>query len=856
MWVDGAVTRFADPYACPDCRAALPAGARACPACGLDLSTDTARQLFATLVRADELLGLMRAAKPASVPGPASAPGPAPDTRPYHDLGAATAAVKAGEEPSAPTGMRQSAVPKILLTLGALCLLGAALVFLVVTWSDLGVGGRTVVLVLLTLAMAGLTTWSGRHGLRGAVEALGVVTLGFTALDLAGAESAGWFGDPSYEAFLVGLGAALTVVGLASSRALSRTPAGGFVGGEVVATLAGLLALGSSGSLGREPVLPLSLTVLGLGLATVLAQVWQRTVAVRGLGVVAGLGWLTLLGTAVDRAASDDGFTVASVYADGGVVGLAVTTALVLLVAVPPAFPQPLRLTAAAAAYFAATLTLTLPALDEDTPTALLTTVAATLVATGVLLVAPRPWRATGLGVAGPGTAVLTVATIGWLGLAADTYLTTAVTTWQGMPGGALDTPPPGNWLSDPWLLPVAVLAVGLAGWAAWGLVPPRTPADGAPAPAPRVRSRPPLLGLGVAVGLAGAVALMGYAVPVWLPLGLLLAGAAVSGVVALDRSTALLPAVAATLLVLAQPLSWYDEVLTAGCLVITLVLTAVVHALARPETYGAAAGAGGVAALAGLVWTLGAVLDRPEEWTALSATLLVTLVALGRGSLPGSEDRRLTVEVACGLVALPLLALGAEAAQRPPTWAAVHLTVLGAGATALALRPDRRRVAALGWLLLAGATWLRLADIGVSEPEPYTLPSALILLALGLWQLRLRPGLSTRVALSPGLLLALVPSLLWVLAEDDGLRTLLLGLACLALVLAGTWLRWSAPLVLGALVGALVAVREAAPYVESAAPRWSLLGTAGVIMVALALTWETRLAEAKRAAAYLGRLR
>ena len=60
----------------------------------------------------------------------------------------------------------------------------------------------------------------------------------------------------------------------------------------------------------------------------------------------------------------------------------------------------------------------------------------------------------------------------------------------------------------------------------------------------------------------------------------------------------------------------------------------------------------------------------------------------------------------------------------------------------------------------------------------------------------------------------------------------------------------------LGAVVGAVVAVRESAPYVDAAVPRWSLLALAGAVLVVVALTWESRMADARRASAYLGRLR
>jgi hypothetical protein len=58
-------------------------------------------------------------------------------------------------------------------------------------------------------------------------------------------------------------------------------------------------------------------------------------------------------------------------------------------------------------------------------------------------------------------------------------------------------------------------------------------------------------------------------------------------------------------------------------------------------------------------------------------------------------------------------------------TWFAVYLTLPGATVSAMALlRPDRRMVGWLGGFLLAAASWVRLADLGVDAPEAYTLPS------------------------------------------------------------------------------------------------------------------------------------
>jgi hypothetical protein len=108
---------------------------------------------------------------------------------------------------------------------------------------------------------------------------------------------------------------------------------------------------------------------------------------------------------------------------------------------------------------------------------------------------------------------------------------------------------------------------------------------------------------------------------------------------------------------------------------------------------------------------------------------------------------------------------------------------------------------------------------------------------------------------LTPGLTLALVPSLIWVLAEPIALRSVLLGAACLALVLGGIRLRWSAPVVHGAWVGTLLVLRLATP-VADAVPRWALIGAAGVLLVAMGITWEQRVRDARRLAGYVHGLR
>jgi hypothetical protein len=108
--------------------------------------------------------------------------------------------------------------------------------------------------------------------------------------------------------------------------------------------------------------------------------------------------------------------------------------------------------------------------------------------------------------------------------------------------------------------------------------------------------------------------------------------------------------------------------------------------------------------------------------------------------------------------------------------------------------------------------------------------------------------------ALGPGLGLALVPTLMLVLAEPVGPRAVLLGIACVALVAVGLVRHLAAPLVLGAVVGALVVLREGT--MAQVLPQWAMIGLVGVGLTVVGITWEQRLQELRRASAYVRGLR
>lgn len=826
--------RYADPSRCPDCGGILSPGSTTCPSCRLELGGTLGSELYATLLRADGLLDEMRRlSRPMAMAMATPTPG-LPVTPPRRGV----------------------SVPQVLLALGAVCLLVAALVFLAVTWSVMGVGGRTATLVGFTVTAGALTAWVARRGLRGAAEALGTVTIGLAVLDLYGADSSGWFGDISEAAMTTLVGAALVAGGLLAVRALGRTPAAGFTCGEL-AVLAGA-ALASVGiatqGWGSAParqllavLLVMALTASVQGLVRPGSNLFR--VAAASLLVLLVLDWAALVFMGLDDLGLEP--TMTSAWTDLEAWPLLAAAGVALLVAVPARLPMPVRGGGAAAGLIPLGLAVLAPAGDEST-TVLVTAVAAVSLALAALMTfARRPWGATGLAAAALSALALLPQVLVLAATAFDRYTLAAAEEWSGTPGGRL----PATDLMDgaaPWLLPLSVAAVLALLWSAARLL------EQARAVRPRLVLVSGLLALAVSLLLM----LLLLPVPVWTVLLALVTASLAAGVPALVRDHVPAVLVAGTGLAAAVVLSWYDEQLTAVTVGVALVLVTVTHLRTRHEGVATGAGVACALLLAGFVWSTGAVVEAGGSWTGLAGLVVLGALAVGRGFLPlgvRTSAVRAAVEIASASAGLVLASVALEATVPPDrsTWLAIHLTVAGAFTTLLSLlRTDRRKVAWLGGLLLAAATWVRLADLGVDEPEPYTLPSALALLLVGLWRLRSDRSAGTFSSLGAGLLLALVPSLLWVLDDPGGPRSLLVGLACFGLVVAGAQLRWLAPLVHGAVVGLVVVLVEAGPHVGDAVPRWGLIGAAGALLIGLGVTWEQRLKEARSVAAYLRALR
>ncbi|MEV0927019.1 hypothetical protein AB0I99_18160, partial [Streptomyces spongiicola] len=256
-----------------------------------------------------------------------------------------------------------------------------------------------------------------------------------------------------------------------------------------------------------------------------------------------------------------------------------------------------------------------------------------------------------------------------------------------------------------------------------------------------------------------------------------------------------------------------------------------------------------------GLVAATAAAAELPGHRIALALLAVPAGVAL-LGARLGRHPVAPAVEVTAAAVVPIAVAL---AAPNPPALALV-LALAGVVAAGTAVRAERRPLAgyAAGALFVA-ATWVRLAASGVDTPEAYTLPATVPALALGFLRRRTDPSASSWTAYGPGLSATLVPSLLAAWGDAGWQRPLLLGLAALGVTLAGARRRLRAPLVLGGLTLALVALHELAPYVVQAVdalPRWLPPALAGLLLLAVGATYEQRLRDVRRVRETLGRMR
>jgi len=153
-------------------------------------------------------------------------------------------------------------------------------------------------------------------------------------------------------------------------------------------------------------------------------------------------------------------------------------------------------------------------------------------------------------------------------------------------------------------------------------------------------------------------------------------------------------------------------------------------------------------------------------------------------------------------------------------------------------------------------AYWLLLWIGGVALTEAYTVPAAGVALLAGWLAARTRPELHSWTAYGPALLAGFGPSLALVLAvPGEPVRRLLVGLAAVAVVVAGALRRRQAPVVVGGTALGVIALHESV-LVWDLLPRWIPLALAGLLLVGLAITYERRRRDLGRLRTAVARMR
>ncbi|WP_314249588.1 SCO7613 C-terminal domain-containing membrane protein [Streptomyces sp. DSM 40907] len=761
-----------------------------------ELAQLDARRLY-LLGRRDWLLRLLL--QPGSGPAPVR-------------WGTAVSAGPAGpaKEASAPSAQN------VLLTLGAVLLAVAALAFTLVSWGSMGIAGRSAVLAAVTAAALGAPVLLLRRGLRSTAESVAAVGLLLTVLDAYALYAVG-MPDTNGTGYAAGAAAVLAAAwaGYGSGLRKLRSPL-------PAALLAAQFALPLAALAARPG--PQALGWALLATAALDAALALRVRAAAVPAAVTGAGAL-LIGVAQSWSAGSaaQALAPAALLLAGAALGVAA------------AWREPRASAAALVGALAAVAGLggmARPDLDPAWTVLVHLLLALPLLAAVRVPALPAAVRR---GSARAGAAVASLAALS-AGAAAATVLAARFRVLGEV--WAATTPDPYG--PGAAVVPTLLIAAGAAWWLARALSRPEPMVVAVVLAWAGLFTAPVPAGFPVAAVFAAQLAVTGAAGVLALrspARGARIASAVCAAAGAANVSLGALDGRTATFAV------W--GLLGAGC-----TAAAAYGAAPRPLRSGAAVCAVGYAT--GVLVAAGAVSDLAVVWWALPV-LAVPALAAALGPRLGGV--RLPVEIAAAVAGAVAVGL---AAGRAGTLALV-LALAGVVCAGAAVRPDRR---VLGWAagaLFAAATWVRLAEAGVSAPEAYTLPVTVPALVVGLLRRRRDPQASSWTAYGPGLAATLVPSLLAAWGDPGWVRPLLLGAAALVVTLLGARGRLQAPLLLGGAVLAAVALHELAPYVVQVAgalPRWVPPALAGLLLLAVGATYERRLRDARRLRAAIGRLR
>lgn len=816
---------------CLDCQTVL-RGEVVCPRCGLLQVSPEADDLRRLLTAAEGALPSARAAsRPAYADvGQPRQPSPSPMTTPLLP--------PMRPQPAART-LPAFSTPVVLLGLGATCVLVAAIVFVSVSWSDLSLAAKAAILLVVTGLVGGAAGWSLLKVLRGSAEAFATLFALLVLVDFAAAHTSGLAGLDGLSSTSAHWVASLLLLLSGGAWALAARNGGveKLTGAQLAAAsgLAGLAAVTFEQFPDwRTEYVALAWFALMAGIAILARRLLEEFALVSGIVALA----LFVLGWAMSLSRLIEPRTVAGLWDGFAPLGWLLCCAILGAASASRPVPSPLKHMSASLAAVGVALLLLRPLEGSsfDTIVAVDAAVALTLGVLGAYLLTRGPWHT-----------AARVAAAGPLVLAALLLLPSAVEAvaravspvdraWQlaeTTPTVGLDS---GLVRGSATVVALALVALAVSGSAL-------------------LKSRVPTVWTGGLLFAASvSVVALRQPLPLWQVVAVLGGLAIACAAVALVRGSRL-PAAASVAVAVLTLLAALGSELTTQ--VIALLLTGALTALTTRFKHGPARDplAAGTVAMGAL--TLAAALALSglgQDAIVLGLVLLGGLVFVGAQARRGTARLRVRNGLEVGAAAVMVVALGL-AVDYVDLLLPVAMTLTGVAlASGGILSADRRLLMVPASVLFAGASWVRLWVEDVTVLEAYTLPSALVLCASGVWRLRRTPESATLTALGPGLTLAFLPSLAAALPAPTSLRALLLGLSAVAVLLTGAWLRWAAPLVLGSATALLLVLVNVAPY-ATAVPRWVIFAVAGVGLLFLGVTWERRLRDARIVAAALLRL-
>jgi hypothetical protein len=760
----------------------------------------------------------------AAAAGQSSAPSAAPPFPPV-------------DRPAAPRPDRSWSAGTILLVLGAFGLVVAALIFVTRSWEDLGLAGRTLILLGVTTVIGGLGVWVTRRPLRASAEAVWSVFLALLTLDLFAAhhEDLAGLGALSVAAAWIVWGAVGLAIGVAIAlwarphvKTVLIAPA--VAGGAAIAVAgAGSAAVGDGWDVEWRMILALVVTGV-LALATRPAKLAPLTTAARiVVAAFFAASYVAAFVGLVEHPALDD-------LAGGGHGGpmLLMAVASVVIAWVVPVVRIP-SIALAVAAAAALVITPVAEAGGEEGTWVVVAALAALLAAAGSR--GTSDWsRGLRLGAA-PVVAGIALVHVRLFADVLETIGRIVDDPWLADWDLRLDVPAVGNHTA--WVVPVVLVGIVVAAWfvARWPELSAVTP------------HAPAVVAAALALGTVNAVVALRW--PIW--------------------------AVALSLLVLAAALLGLRlraVVSTPSIMAVLLVLVASALAAASHEVSAATWLLGGLVLVAAALLSTGDVLRHVHAVVGVGLILAGTAAIVDLLEVDGAA-----VPLVVGIVALSLLAAAELAPRSHPVAPAIEIasavgllvalvtpgssgeiavrwTIAGVALIALSFLVAARR-----WLVWPGIAALVVAyvalivDSGFTFVEAYTLPLGAAGLAVGLLLTTRKPTVSTWALLGPGLALALLPSVPQALAEPTGLRALLLGVGALTVLAIGVRWGWQAPFLTGVTILALLVLFNIGPY-ANAAPRVVLIAVVSALLLGVGITWEDRVRDGRKLIGYLRSMR